>query len=299
MNKYHLIIVYLFLCAFSVIYSQGTDLARIEYAYIPQEKSNNDYNRFRVSATYPIEMDQSGTYFVIGAQYRFHNLNINDNLLVDNQDKIDDFHTAGLDIGYTFKMGDYWRFGARFGARISSNFEGSGLLGEDFRYTGAVYFIRSKERTQVPLKTRLVLGVRYSTPASINFPLPIINYFNRFHPDWSYSIGTPKTSIKYFLNKKNTLQAFVGLDRFYANLQNDRVFEDENGNVQVAENVSMLNIIGAMGYEYYFTEHILFFVYGGYTINNEIRLRNNDQENVLIINDENTFYLRSGIKLKI
>ncbi|WP_108866273.1 DUF6268 family outer membrane beta-barrel protein [Aquimarina aquimarini] len=278
---------------------QGTNLARIEYTYIPQAQSDNVYSRFRISANYPIKMDDKGTYFVISPQYRFNNLQIKDALLFNTQEEINNFHTAGIELGYTFKMKNNWRFGAKAGVGISSNFEESGVKSDDFRYTGSVYFVKSYKNKDTPKTAGLVIGLKYTTPASLNFPLPIINYFKRFHPSWSYSIGTPKTSIKYFFNEKNTLQAFVGLDRFYGNLQSNRVFTDANGNNKIAENASMLTFLGALGYEYYFTEHLLFYTYAGYTLSNEIRLRDKNQNDVLRINDKNTFYLRSGIKLKI
>lgn len=300
MSKKDLIHLCLFICFITqLVIGQSTDLIRLEYTYIPQEQSSNTYNRFRVLANYPIKMDESGTYFVIGAKYRFHRLQLNDAFGLENQDKMNDFQTFGVELGYTFKINDDWRFGAKFGVTVSSNFEASGLQGDDFRYAGAAYFVRSRTLKEPYKKSRLILGLRYANPASINIPLPIINYFKRFHPKWSYALGTPKTSIKYFFNEKNTVQLFVGLDRFYANLQNDRVIEGQNGVVGTAENISMLNILGALGYEYYFTEHILFYAYAGHTISNEIRLRNSKQDNVFIINDQNTFYIRSGIKLKI
>ncbi len=296
----NLILTCLFFFAFcNIIRSQGTDLARIEYAYIPQADSDNVYSRIRVSANYPIKMGKEGTYFVIGTQYRYNNLDIQDALPFENRGDFNNFHTIQLELGYTFKMKNNWRFGAKLGAGISSNFEGSGLGNDDFRYTGSLYLVKSYNDKEAPKKSRLIVGLRYTVPASLNFPLPIINYFNRFHANWSYSVGTPKTNIKYFFNTKNTLQAFVGLDRFYGNLQNNRAFVDANGDAKLAENASMLNIMGALGYEYFFTEHLLFYAYGGYTLSNEIRLRDGDQENVFTINDKNTFYFRSGIKLKI
>ncbi|GAA4270998.1 hypothetical protein GCM10022258_02910 [Aquimarina gracilis] len=272
---------------------------RVEYSYIPQSDSDNVYSRFRVSLNYPIKMDDKGTYFVITPQYRYNNLDIQDRLPFDEGGDLNAFHTIGLEVGYTYKMKNNWRFGAKLGAGISSNFEASGIEGDDFRYSGSLFFVKSYKNKQAPKTARLIVGLRYTLPASINFPLPIINYFERFHPSWSYSIGTPKSNIKYFFNEKNTLQAFIGLDRFYGNLQNNRTFVDENGVAKIAENASMLNVIGALGYEYYFTEHLLFYTYAGYTLSNEIRLRDSNQENVLSINDANTFYLRSGIKLKI
>ncbi len=299
MIKNSLLVVCLFLCTFNTLKAQGTDLVRFEYAYIPQADSDNVYSRIRFSFNYPIKMDEKGSYLVISPQYRYNNLEINDRLIIDDGGDFNSFQTFSLELGYTFKMKNDWRFGTKVGGGISSNFEDSGVKSDDFRYTGSIYFVKSYKDKNAPKTSRLILGLKYTTPASINFPLPIINYFKRFHPSWSYSLGTPKTSIKYFFNKKNTLQAFIGLDRFYGNLQNNRMVTGENGVAKIAENASMLNILGALGYQYYITEHLLFYAYGGYTLSNEIRLRDGNQENILTINDRNTFYFRSGIKLKI
>ncbi len=299
MKNKELFFLCLLFCAIHSIRSQGTNLARIEYAHIPQSKSDNVYKRVRISGNYPIKINNEGTYLVIAVDYRYNDLKIEDDLPIDNLEGVNAFQTFGLEIGYTYKMKNNWRFGAKLGSRISSDFEGSGLGKDDFGFIGSLYFVKSYKEKNDPKMSRLIVGLRYATPASISFPLPIINYFKKFHPNWSYTLGTPKTSVKYLINKKNTLQAFVSLDRFYGNLQNNRAFVDQNGNTKVAENISMLNIIGALGYEYYFTEHLLFYLYTGYTLSNEIRLRNDDQENILNINDSNTLYFRSGIKLKI
>lgn len=292
--------IILFFLMFSVgtIFCQSTDLARLEYAFIPQSGSENKFSRFRFSGNIPFKLNDKGSYFVVGTQYRYHNMEINDITPFDDPDGLDGLHTVGLELGYTYKMNDNWRFGAKFGTRISSNFEGSGIQGDDFRYTSSFYFIKSSPKSLLPVKSRLILGLQYTTPASITFPLPIINYFKRFNQKWSYSIGTPKTNIKYFFNKKHTLQVYVSLDRFYANIQNNRLVT-LNGATRLAENISMLNVIGALGYEYYFTEHLLYYAYAGYTILNRIRLRDSDQDDVIVLNDQNTFYFRSGIKIKI
>lgn len=296
--KILIVICVLCICIPDTMRCQDTNLARIEYTYLPQSKSDNLYNRFRFSGNYPIKMDDKGTYLVLSFEYRFNNLNIEDETIFEKKD-VGDFQTFGFELGYTFKMQNNWRFGAKLGTRLSSNLEGNGIESDDFRYTGSVFFVKSYGDKNTPKMARLIVGLRYTTPASLNFPLPIINYSKRFHPSWSYAIGTPKTSIKYFFSEKNTIQAFVGLDRFYGNIQNNRVFIDTNGETKVAENASMLIVNSALGYEYYFTEHLLLFGYAGYTLSNEIRLRDGNQENVLTINDKNTFYFRSGIKLKL
>jgi len=300
MNKNNLLLICIsVLSTMYTLRSQDTNLARIEYAYIPQSKSENVYSGLRFSGNYPIKVNEKGTYLVMTFQYRWNSLQLKDEIILDDKSGLDEFHTFGFELGYTYKMKNDWRFGAKIGTRLSSNFEASGLKGDDFRYTGSVYFVKSYGEKTDPKMARLVLGLRYTSPASINFPLPIINYTKKFHPSWSYSLGTPKTSIKHFLNDKHSLQAFVGFDRFYSNIQNNRVFLDENGTTKIAENASMIVINSVLGYEYYFTEHLLIFAYAGYTLSNQIRLRDGKQENILVLNDRNTFYMRGGIKLKL
>jgi len=284
---------------YSVMCSQDTNLARVEYTYLPQANSANRYSRFKVFANYPIKMYGESTYFIVGAGYKYHNLAVNDPISIADKSSINEFHSAGVNLGYTFKFSEKWRFGAKVGILVSSNFEGDRLRSDDFIYSGAVYFIRTVKKEQKPLKTRWILGVRYSNPGNIEFPLPIIHYSNRFDKYWSFSVGSPKTNVKYYYNKKNTFQIFIGLDRFYANLQENQVVRNGSSEALLAENASMLNIIGALGYEHYFTEHILLYVYSGYTLRNEIRLRDGNLDDVSILNNQNTYYMRSGIKLKI
>ena len=127
--------------------------------------------------------------------------------------------------------------------------------------------------------------------------MPLINYYREFHPQWTYTLGVPKTNIRHYINtsKKDAFQAFVTLDNFFGNIQDNIVIQ---GNPVVAENISMTNVLTGIGYEHYFTEHLLLYVYGAHTIYNEFRLRDNNRETAYIIDDANSFYLRTGLKFK-
>ena len=67
----------------------------------------------------------------------------------------------------------------------------------------------------------------------------------------------------------------------------------------MAENISMTTVLGGLGYEHYFTDHIMFYGYAAYTISNDFRLRDNEREDIYTIEAKNTLYFRTGIKLKI
>ena len=89
------------------------------------------------------------------------------------------------------------------------------------------------------------------------------------------------------------MQTFVTLDNFFVNIQGNKMV-----NGKLAENISQTLVLGGLGYEHYFTEHLLYYGYAGYSISNDYRLRNNDGDNIYTIDDKSTFYFRTGIKFK-
>ncbi len=281
------------------IKSQTSDLARAEYTYFPQRDSDNSFRRFRVLANFPIKLNNRGSYLVTGLEYRNINFLYRDEttFITDNLERFSSFE---VNIGLTFKLKNDWRFAMRGGLIVASNFEQNKFISDDLLFTGSFYFLKNKKKEGILKPWRLILGLRYSTTAGRPFPLPFINYYKRFTPSWSFVLGVPKTNIKYYFNERNIIQGLVTLDGFFANIQNNRVFFSQQENdIRNANNISMTIALAGIGYEHYFTKHLLFYTYTGFTIINDIRLRNEDKEDVLTINEKNSLYIRGGIKLKI
>ncbi|GHC55305.1 DUF6268 family outer membrane beta-barrel protein [Ulvibacter litoralis] len=294
--KKHLALV---VCCFAVFvsYAQTSDLARIEYTYIPQTNSDNSINRFRAFINFPIELGWDGHYLIPGVEYRNFDLDIKDPVPFDINE-LGKFQLFRASVGYTFKLKNNWRFGAKVGAEVASNFSENKILNGDVNFTGAILMIKDKTGDGFEKPSRLLIGLNYSTNAGRPFPLPILNYYKEFHPKWSYSVGSPKTNLKYSVNDKNILQAFISLDGFYSNIQNDREVFEADGTARPASNISMTSVLGGLGYEYAFTKHLRYYGYVGHTFYHEIRLRDSDRNTLYRLNDENTFYIRTGIKFK-
>jgi hypothetical protein len=279
--------------------AQSADLARIEYTYFPQKNSDNSFRRFRAMAAYPIELKKDGSYLVPGIELRKVHFKYDDPEIFDTSN-LDNFKSITATLGYTFKFGEDWRFGAEGGVKIASNFSEGNIIQEDLIYTGAVYFIKNKEVEHLYEPWRLILGLQYSTTTGFPFPLPIVNYHRRWNEKWAYALGTPKSNIKYFFNDRSQLQAFVTLDGFFANVQKNFDATPANtGNDNIVDNISMTVVLSGLGYEYSFTDHLKFYVYGGHTIINDIRLRDRNNNDVYNINETNTFYGRGGLKFTI
>ncbi|MEP6260295.1 MAG: DUF6268 family outer membrane beta-barrel protein [Gillisia sp.] len=279
---------------------QSTDLARIEYTYFPQTDSDNSFRRFRSFVNFPIKLNENGAYLVPGIEYRNTNLKYNDPAIFETNE-LDRFQSFSGSLGYTFKMSEQWRFGAEAGLRVASNFETGKMINDDMIYTGAVYFIKTTEDERYIDPVRLIVGLSYSTTSGIPFPLPVINYYKRFSPDWSYALGIPKTNVKYYINEKNVLQGFVTLDGFFANIQNNfyTTSAGPSSTMNMAENISMTIVLAGLGYEYNFTDNLSLYLYAGHTLMNDIRLRDGNLDKVYTINETNSFYGRTGLKFSI
>jgi hypothetical protein len=71
-----------FLILYNAINAQLTDLARLEYSYIPKNNSGDEYIRLSALVNYPIEIKKDA-YFIVGAQYNRIYLNLRDNYPFD------------------------------------------------------------------------------------------------------------------------------------------------------------------------------------------------------------------------
>lgn len=277
------------------VQAQSTDLARVEYTYFPQSHSDNSFRRFRSFINLPIKLNEDG-YLIPGVDYENVNFKFEDEAPFGDLGDLDRYQSFTATLGYTDKMSPAWRFAVFGGLMVASNFELGKILKDDLLYTGAVLFIKDGGNQEGEIPWRLILGLHYSTTSGFPFPLPVVNYYREFHPNWSYSLGVPKTSLKYNINEKNELEAFVTLDGFFANIQENRQVEN---NTALAENISMTIVLAGLGYEYNFTNHLVYYIYAGHTLRNDIRIRDDNRDDVYDINRVNTFYGRTGLKFKI
>lgn len=299
MKMHRLIYMLLLMCFCQSVNAQAIDLARLEYTYFPQKNSDNSFRRFRALTVFPIKLKKEGSYLVPGLEYRNVHFKYKDPETFDTRD-LDRFQSFTATLGYTFKLENDWRFGAETGLKIASNFSQSYIDNDDLIYTGSVFFIKTKEAEMSNNDWRLILGLQYSTTTGFPFPLPIVNYYRQLDEHWSYTLGIPKSNLKYYFNEKHEIQAFVTLDGFFANIQDnfDVTPADPNDNM-FADNISMTIVLSGIGYEYSFTDHIKFYIYGGHTLRNDIRLRDKNRDDIYTINETNTFYGRSGLKFTI
>lgn len=234
---------------FSIIScAQLSDLAKIDYTKLPKGTSDVGYDRLRGLFNFPIKVNE-GSFFLIGLDYSKIELSFDNNIDAFDIDAIEDFQLLDLNIGYTFKMNEDWRFGARFTPGFSSNLVKE-LSFEDVVFSGDIVFIKNKKNEEnVKKPYQLILGISYSGNRGIPFPIPFISYYRKFHPNWSYKFGIPKSNLQYHLSKKSRFKLITELDGFTSNIQGGLLV---NGD-KLADKANMAIIIGGLRYEYKFT----------------------------------------------
>lgn len=277
---------------FQLNYAQLTDLVRLEYSFIPQSQSEDQYTRLRALFNYPIKL-KNDAYFIIGAEYNRVMLKLEEPYPFATEN-IDRFHVIDFSLAYVFKPNEDWRFGAKVYPRIASTLNQK-ITNKDFFINGGVYAIKDKTKNNTSGKPfRLIIGLTYNSTAGVPFPLPYVSYFRQINEKWSYMAGVPKSNIRLNLNKKNLLQAFVTLDGFYAHIQDAIIIDNKR-----ADHISLSVVVSGLGYEYSFTDHLAAYIYTGYTLRLNNVLRDVNRDEIYKLDNINAPYLRTGIKFKI
>ncbi len=202
------------------------------------------------------------------------------------------FHIVDFNLGIITKLNENWNFIGILTPRLASNFV-TGTITDDFfmNATATIW----KERPNADKPYRLVLGLTYNSTTGLPVPLPLINYYKRFHPNWSYTLGIPRNNFRYHINKKHLVELALFLDGYFINLQNN--IDLESG--QVASKISLTALVGSFGYQYNISKRMSLFVTLGTSVLQEGKLRNDNQEEVFLLNNESNFYLRTGFKIGI
>ncbi len=282
----------LFFLGLFLVNGQTPDVVRLEYTVIPENDSGIQTSRYRAVINAPIKLSDKKDYLVLGAEYNRYHFDVNRPIPFE-YNSLQRLHIIDLNIGYSFKWTEDWRFIAAITPRLASNFE-LGIENNDFRLNASAAFM--KERKDIEKPYRFVFGLSYNSATGLPFPLPLINYNKRFHPNWSYSVGVPRWDFKYHsTNNKHVTQAALFLDGYFVNIQNDIPLPND----VVGTAISLSALVSAVGYQYKFTKEISIYSLIGYSLVQEGLIRDGNRNRAFILNNQGNIYLRTGFKIGI
>lgn len=289
MHKVSLLCLAIFLGG-AVCIAQSTDILRVEYTTLPRNDTDIQVARWKALFNLPIKVADD-QYFVVGAEYSQIDFDNSRPLPFDDSD-LETLHVMDINLGYIFKWNPEWRLVSIVTPRLSSNLV-HGIQGDDLLLNLTSVFWKEKPDAAKPF--RLVLGLTYNSTTGIPFPLPLVNYYRRFHPDWAFVLGIPKSSFRRYFGDKHMLEASFFLDGYYVNLQRDILLN--NGTTGSA--ISLSTGIFALEYQYKITKRLHLYGVAGYTVFQDGVLRDDKRTNVYVLHNEGNTYFRTGLKISI
>lgn len=272
-------------------YGQTPDVIRVEYMLMPKNNAEVETSRIKLVANIPIPVRDKQDYVVIGGEYNRYNFEVPDAVFANSND-IKKLHIIDINFAYVYKLTEEWRLIGVVTPRWASNF-GSGLQQEDFNinYTAGAY----RDRKNVEKPDKLVLGVSYNSTSPVQVPLPVVYYEKRFHPQWAYILGVPKSGMKLYTPKGHFFQSELFLDGYYVNIQNDVLLPGNSLSTDVSSTALLLTV----GYQYKITKDMSVYLIGGHSLFQNSALRDADRKDIFTLNDATGLYFRTGFRIGI
>ncbi|MEO9483634.1 MAG: DUF6268 family outer membrane beta-barrel protein [Ekhidna sp.] len=271
---------------------QLLDLAKVEYLYVPGSGGNFEYHRQAIEVNVPFKIKE-GAYFFVGMDYSRMLFRYKE--AEDSYDKTnaENFKSLDLNLTYTFEMKNHWRLGIQVTPSFNSNLQGK-LIADDFLVNGVMAFIKTKDGTNGKKPNRLILGLAYSTTTRFPIPFPFVNYYRKFHPRWSYTIGAPYSNIQFHASEKNRFKIHAEGEAFNTHIQQGLIVEDAG----VADRLRFFLINVGFRYEYKFSEHIESYLILSRTVLSDLQLRKG-KDIIFQPSLDNVMFFRLGVRCKI
>ncbi len=263
----------------------------MEYLNIPENDTGIKTQRYKALLNLPIKLNEKQDYLITGMEYNRFDMGYSANLPFDKSELIR-FHVIDLNVGLITKWNENWNLVTILTPRMASNFINGSVADDFFMNATATLW---KERPDADKPYRIVIGLTYNSTTGLPVPLPLVNYYRKFHPNWSFTFGIPKSSLRYYFTKKHSLEMALLLDGYFINLQNDILLEDG----QAASKISLTSLLGTLVYQYNISKRMSLFAMVGRTVVQEGILRNDEQGKVYLLNDESNLYIRTGFKIGI
>ncbi|MCL6265215.1 DUF6268 family outer membrane beta-barrel protein [Flagellimonas myxillae] len=272
-------------------FGQSSDVLRLEYLNIPENDTGIKTQRYKFLFNLPIRLNQKKDYLIAGLEYNKLDVGYARDFGFDKSG-LNRFHVVDLNAGFITKWNENWNLVGIITPRFASNFT-DGTLTDDFFLNATATMWKENSKAEKPY--RIVLGLSYNSTTGLPIPLPLVSYYRRFHPKWSYTLGIPRSSFKHYIAKKHVFELALFLDGYFINIQDNIVLPDS----QIASKISLSALVGALGYQYSLSKRMKFYTLVGRSIEQQGKLRNDQRGDVFVLNDEANFYIRTGFKIGI
>ena len=275
---------------FSASMGQSTDLFRAEYLRIPENNTGINTSRYKILLNVPFKLDNNN-FLVVGGEYNEFDLEFRKDFPFENE-LVEQLHIIDLNLGYLTKWNENWRFIGIITPRLASNLQG-GIESDDFFMNATATLWKENDQAAKPF--RIVLGLTFNSTTGLPIPLPLVSYYRRFHPNWSFTLGIPKSNFTYHISSRHRIQMALSLDGYFINVQDDIELPDG----ETGSRISLSALVANFGYQYNINSNTSFYVLVGRSIIQQGTLRDDNRNDVLLLNNEQNLFIRGGFKISI
>ena len=208
-----------------------------------------------------------------------------------NNENLKNLYSIDFGIKKEFHLTQKWTTAVQFNPQIRTN-DFENLNKENFIFNTEIHFKR-----KIDNKSEITFGIIYGTLFGKPSIYPTLEYNKIVNSKISYSIGFPKSLIKYNLNEKNNFQLISNYNSYYSSLNrsNSRVINQEASQY---ETIFLSKINTTIEYNYIFYDNSVINIKLGKCFNNKLKIE--ESSNVSSsYNFKNDFIISMGFKYNL
>ncbi|WP_108868207.1 DUF6268 family outer membrane beta-barrel protein [Aquimarina aquimarini] len=239
----------------------------------------------------PVKAHKVTFYTTVGADYHHFNY--------DNpqfNDTIDEFYNLNLSVLIRYRLSEKWSINALAMPHIISNLKNN-LKADDLHINGILFMEKMFKKEQSSNFFSVSLGVGYLTLAGKTTVNPVVNVMAKINDKLSFVAGIPNTYIQYDINSKHSLKVLGDLNDFSATI-NTPFYTTDNKTTQIKTAVST-KVSAGIEYNYWFYKNWGILARGVYSVYDEYKLWDNDDNTIYDFDSNSKPYITFGIRHRL
>ncbi|WP_461444660.1 DUF6268 family outer membrane beta-barrel protein [Maribacter sp.] len=265
------------------------EIAGLEYGYLP-ELGNTELRTFKANINLAKPIGKSIIGF--GLSYQNFGFSFDEATNVIDLDGYGNMHAIRANLSFIRPLGNSWAVVASVGPSLMSNF-GDGISSEDLVFN--VLAATTKRWGDSDRNTMIMVGLIYGAQFGEPRVFPALSLRQKLNPHWSYSVGLPVTGLNYRINDRHRISVLASPEGLFANNSNPVAVE---GNRSLSDTKLLFNGLNTrLAYTYRFTKFLAFSVEGGFIPISNLRILDNENQDIYDFEPDSGAYFKAGLKL--
>ncbi|GAA4274507.1 DUF6268 family outer membrane beta-barrel protein [Aquimarina gracilis] len=278
----------------NIIWSQNpnNELAGFEYITVP-DLGDASVEKYSLSFNLGKKFKKRAV-LGLGIFYDYHEFTYTNASLNFDTGPYVDFHTIKTKLFFKYFIDTSWSANVMFAPLLSSNFEES-ISSEDVILSSAITLSKSwKTKAGSAL---LTFGVGYGPAFGKPQLIPVVSFKSKIDETWSYSLGSPKTTINYRINPRHSVSAVVGFNGLFGNVSSTTNIPE----IGLIDNTKLQynSLDTGINYLYRIQPNWTTIVKLGYSPWNQLKILDNENNEIYDFEPNGSVFISMGLKYNL